>query len=154
MQYPSDHNHFLDQHVRLLDNSYRQLLGHELITGNNSVLPAQALFYAPFAVVSHNTEADPIFNYANLKALDLFGFSWDEFTALPSRLSAEPMHRFERERLLDEVSQKGYIDNYSGVRITKTGARFLLKNAVVWNLTDQEGRYAGQAACFAEWEFL
>ena len=155
MNYPSETNHFLGDHVVLLSNSYRNLLGEELISKNHTYdTLAKALFFAPFVVVSHNTAADPVFNYANLKALELFGFSWEEFTQLPSKLSAEPIHQLERNKLLAEVSQNGYLASYQGIRITKAGARFLIKNAVVWNLVDDNGNYAGQAAKFEDWEFL
>ena len=142
------------EHAGILNKSYQRLIGKELLAGfENDAQFAKALFHAPFAVVSHNTAADPIFNYANLTALRLFAMDWGEFTQLPSRLSAEPVNRAERQRLLAEVSAHGYIDNYQGVRIAKTGQRFLIKNAMVWNLFDELG-YKGQAACFAEWEFL
>jgi len=49
--------------------------------------------------------------------------------------------------LLAEVTEQGYIDHYEGVRLSKTGKRFLIKNAVVWNLLDDDGGYKGQAAC-------
>jgi len=153
MNYPSEENHFQLEHASLLKTSYHRLLNKELISDvDNGEQFARALFHAPFAVVSHNTAVDPIFNYANLTALRLFAMDWDEFTQLPSKLSAEPVNQAERQRLLAEVTTKGYIDNYQGVRIAKTGQRFLIKNAVVWNLIDEAG-YQGQAACFAEWEF-
>ena len=155
MNFPSNANQFLSEHVALLNGNYQRLLGKELIL---EIIPydtlAQALFHAPFVVVSHNTANDPIFNYANLKALELFDFSWEEFTRLPSRLSARPIDQLEREKLLAEVNRKGYIDHYQGIRLTKTGQRFAIKNAVVWNLLDVKGQYAGQAARFEEWEFL
>ncbi|MEQ1484652.1 MEKHLA domain-containing protein [Methyloglobulus sp.] len=155
MNYPSETNHFLSDHVTLLSNSYQKLLGGELISKNHTHdTLAKALFYAPFVVVSHNTATDPVFNYANLKALELFGFNWEEFTQLPSKLSAESIHQLERDKLLAEVSQNGYLASYQGIRITKTGSRFLIKNAVVWNLVDDDGNYAGQAAKFEDWEFL
>lgn len=155
MNYPSEANRYHNKHIALLCNSYQKLLGNALIQDNHPhEILAKALFYAPFVIVSHNTAVDPIFNYANLKALELFGFGWDEFVQLPSRLSAEAIHQSEREKLLAEVNRKGYLDNYQGIRITKTGSRFLIKNAVVWNLIDETGRYAGQAAKFGEWEFL
>ncbi len=155
MNSPSKANHFLNGHVSLLNNSYRKLLGNALVPESQSQEDmVQALFYAPFVVVSHDTASDPVFNYANLKALELFGFSWEEFTGLSSRLSAEPIHQLEREKLLAEVSLNGYLANYQGIRITKMGRRFLIKNAVVWSLLDDEGNYAGQAAKFGEWEFL
>lgn len=155
MNYPSEDNLYHRGHIALLCGSYRNLLGRELIQASETQGNlAKALFYAPFVIVSHNTDSDPIFNYANLKALELFGFSWDEFVQLPSRFSAEPVHQSEREKLLATVSRQGYMDSYRGIRITKIGTRFEIKNAVVWNLLDEEGRYAGQAAKFGEWKFL
>jgi hypothetical protein len=155
MKYPTENNNFLSEHIGLVSNSYRKLLGEKLIEENKAhETLAKTLFYAPFVIVSHNTAEDPVFNYANLKALDLFGFSWQEFTQLPSRLSAEPIHQLEREKLLAEVNRKGYIADYKGIRLTKMGQRFLIKNAVVWNLLDSNGRYAGQAARFEQWQFL
>lgn len=139
----------------LIADSYRRLLKRPLLPGQNGTEAfAQALFDAPFAVVSHDTGHDPIFNYANAKALELFAMSWDEFTRTPSRLSAEPVNRAERERLLTQVAEYGYIDNYRGIRISKAGRRFMIRNAVVWNLSDDAGVYRGQAACFSEWDFL
>ena len=92
-----------------------------------------------------------MFDYANRMALDLFEMSWNELIGMPSRLSAEPVNRDERERLLSRVAADGYIDDYSGVRISKTGKRFLIRQAVVWNVYDEQGRYQGQAASFSDW---
>jgi hypothetical protein len=80
--------------------------------------------------------------------------SWEEFTKMPSRLTAEPMERGERARLLKEVSRKGFMEGYQGVRISKTGRRFRVQKAVVWNLIDRQGRYCGQAATFSRWTYL
>ncbi|MGR9117013.1 MAG: MEKHLA domain-containing protein [Gammaproteobacteria bacterium] len=150
-----DEHDFLVEQAGLIGSSYARLLNKALLPGDcGTEAFAQALFDAPFAVVSHNTDRDPVFNYANAKALELFEMTWREFTRTPSRLSAEPINQDERERLLAEVSRKGYIDHYQGIRISKTGNRFMIRNAVVWNLTDDAGRYRGQAACFSDWEFL
>ena len=154
MQYPSEANQFLAEHAECIRDSYLQLFGKDLLADANNENFARLLFHAPFALVSHDTGADPVFNYANLKALQLFEFEWDEFIRLPSRLSAEPVNQAERERLLAAVTEKGYIDNYEGVRISKTGKRFLIRHAVVWNLRDKNGNYRGQAACFDQWQFL
>jgi hypothetical protein len=80
--------------------------------------------------------------------------SWEDFTCLPSRLSAEQVNQAERDRLLAEVMGKGYIDNYEGVRITSTGKKFQIRNAVVWNLMDNNHPYKGQSAWFDQWAFL
>ena len=115
---------------------------------------AEKLFHAPFVIVSHGTETDPILNYGNLTALSLWEMSWDEFTRTPSRLTAEAPNREERARLLAAVTQRGFIDNYSGVRISKTGRRFHIKQATVWNLLTENNEPCGQAAMFTHWEFL
>jgi hypothetical protein len=97
-------------------------------------------------LLSHGLEDDPIFNFGNQTALSLFEYNWDAFTQLPSRLSAKPIDQVERQRLLDAVSQHGYIDNYAGIRIAASGREFLIENAVVWNVIDKNGSYCGQAA--------
>ena len=115
---------------------------------------AEKVFHAPFVLVAHGTEADPVLNYGNAAALELWAMSWDEFTRTPSRLTAEAPNREERARLLNAVTTLGFIDDYSGIRISKTGRRFRIAQATVWNLLDERGAYAGQAAMFSHWEFL
>jgi hypothetical protein len=95
-----------------------------------------------------------VFDYANETALALFGWSWEEITHMPSRLSAEPVARAERERLLRTVAEQGYIDDYCGVRIGCRGRRFRIENATVWTLLDPSGIPCGQAALIRRWTFL
>jgi predicted DNA-binding protein (UPF0251 family) len=80
--------------------------------------------------------------------------SWAELTRTPSRLTAEAPNREERARLLAEVAARGFIDDYSGIRISKTGRRFRIAQATVWNLLSETGQPCGQAAMFSRWEFL
>ncbi|MGR8981551.1 MAG: MEKHLA domain-containing protein [Gammaproteobacteria bacterium] len=155
MDFPAEANNFQAGHARLIHGSYRRLFGRELIPGAASDSEfARLLFHAPFAVLSHDAAADPVFNYANHKGLELFELTWEELCALPSRLSAELPDQAERERLLAEVKNKGCIDDYHGIRITQTGKRFSIHHAEVWNLYDEENRYRGQAACIRQWRFL
>ena len=107
------------------------------------------LNHALCGVLSHDTAADPCFTYANLAAQTQFEISWSEIVGLPSRLSAEPLAQGERESLLARVATQGYIDDYSGVRIARSGKRFMIQNAAVWNLINPDGLVLGQAACFA-----
>jgi hypothetical protein len=115
---------------------------------------ARKLFYAPFIVVSHDTAVEPVLNYANQAALNLFELNWNELVRMPSRLTAEPMHQAERNRLLATVNQHGFIDDYRGVRISKSGRRFMIEQATVWNLVDETGAPYGQAATFSQWTYL
>lgn len=107
---------------------------------------------APFVVVAHNTQPDPRFVYGNRAAQSCFGYSWEEFIKLPSRLSAEEPNRAERQRLLEAVTTNGFIDNYRGVRIAKSGYRFWIENGIVWQLVNERGRSLGQAATFSTWK--
>src|SRR5262245_61709426 len=78
----------------LLTGSYAQLVGTPLVPQGKD---ASWLYsQAPFAVVAHNTDADPKFIYANMCAQACFEYSWEEFIGLPSRLSAEGPERAER----------------------------------------------------------
>lgn len=146
---------WLAQHVRLLRASYRHWTGRNLLPSDlDDEQAVSALNNAEFAVLSHGAQPDPIFNYANPAALRLFAMSWEAITALPSRLSAESMLQVERDLLLARVARNGYIDDYSGVRISKTGSRFQIHKATVWNLLDASGQPCGQAALLRDWQPL
>ena len=59
-------------------------------------LQPEKIFHAPFVLVAHGTEADPVLNYGNAAALALWEMSWEELTRTPSRLTAEAPNRGER----------------------------------------------------------
>lgn len=152
---PGAANDFLAEHAARLIASYRRHTGRDLVDpGLAPVAQARVLYGASFVVASHGGETDPIFNYGNRAALALFEMSWAAFTAMSSRLSAEPDERAERERLLARVAEHGFIEDYSGVRISARGRRFRIRNATVWNVLDAHGAACGQAVMFREWEYL
>ena len=152
---PNETNGYLGAHVNRLIASLRHWTGRNLVDVDSpSVDQARQLFHARFVVLSHNQTSDPILNYANLVGLRLFELSWDELICLPSRRTAEPVDQDERARLLEAVTRQGYIDNYRGIRVSKTGRRFLIEQATVWNLFDESSMTCGQAATFSEWRYL
>lgn len=139
---------------RLLD-SYRHWVGRDLFQrAGGPEEQAHALYMAPFVVVSHGTEEDPILNYGSHLALNLWEMTWEELLRIPSRLTAEVVNRAEREWMLEQARTRGYVENYRGVRISNRGRRFLVENAIVWNVIDKTGRRLGQAATFSHWTFL
>jgi hypothetical protein len=139
---------------RLLD-SFHRWTGRQLIDrGGPAAEQARRLFTAPFVVVSHGTEEDPLLNYGNQAALELWEMTWDQLIGTPSRRTAEPVNQAERARLLQLVTEHGSIDRYRGVRISATGKRFLVEAATVWNVVDEQGRRVGQAATFSQWTKL
>lgn len=141
--------------TQLMARSLRHWTGCDLLPGHfNQLGLAKNAFVASFVLVSHGTQPDPVLNYGNQTALNLWQMSWEEFTRTPSRLTAEAPNREERARLLAEVTAHGFIDDYSGVRVSKNGHRFRIAQATVWNLLGKSGIYAGQAAMFSRWELL
>lgn len=138
--------------VEAMRSSLYRLTGRDLAHGlDQSQGLESAVWSAPYVLVAHDRSADPVFVYGNSTALDLFELDWDGFTSLPSRLSAEPDEQHERERLLQGVAERGYISDYRGVRISSTGRRFVIEDAVVWDVIDDHGVLRGQAALFDRW---
>lgn len=133
-----------DARLALIAESYQRLTGKMLLEASDP----QAMWRAPCAIVAHGTEADPVFFYGNRTALQFFEMSFSEFVCLPSRLSAEPLEQQARARLLERVTRLGFVDDYSGMRIARTGNRFMITDATVWNLIDAAGVHHGQAAMF------
>lgn len=136
----------LDARVPLIAESFQRLLGRPLVDGPDV---AEALWNAPQAIVAHGVEDDPVFFFGNCAALAAFETIFEDFTRLPSRLSAEAPLRGERQALLDRVTSHGFIDDYTGIRISAKGRHFRIENAIVWNLIDETGVRHGQAATFA-----
>ena len=142
-------------HSRIMLDSFRHWLGRDLIERTGSAEgDARALFEAPMVVVSHGTQADPILNYGNRRALDLWEIDLPTLLQTPSRQTAEPMHRDERAKLLERTTRDGYVDDYQGIRVSTTGRRFRIEQAIVWNLVDAAGNCVGQAATFSEVTYL
>jgi hypothetical protein len=112
------------------------------------------MFEAPFVVVSHGTQDDPILNYGNEVALNLWEMDIETLLQTPSRMTAEPVHRDERARLLERTLRDGFVDDYRGIRIASSGRRFLIEKAIVWNLVNDAGDRVGQSATFSDWVFL
>lgn len=140
------------RHSQRLYHSFHHWTGKSLIdTINEPLTLSESLFKAPFVIVSHGTQADPIFNYGNLKALELWQMEWEDFTSLPSRYSAEPVERSERETMLTKTQTQGFFSNFRGVRISSKGDRFFIEDGIIWNLLDEENQLCGQAASFSRW---
>lgn len=135
----------------LLVSSYRRTVGAEPAFFEPGQQPSAPWLdeRARHCVLAHNTDPDPRFIYANKAAQACFEYDWDKITSLPSRLSAEPVDREERQKLLDDVARQGFATGYSGLRIAKSGRGFRIEDGVVWQLIDSAVH--GQAATFAKW---
>ncbi len=142
----------LSGHVQRLLNSYRHWTGQELIARSGDPDgDVRALNASRVIIVSHGTEADPILNYGNRAALELWEMDFAQLASMPSRLTAEPMHRDERAQFMSRVKTEGFLRGYKGIRISRTGKRFMIEDAVIWNVLDESGAVIGQAAAFSKW---
>lgn len=146
-------------HSQNLADSYYRWTGQTLLptVGLLTLDPmalAMGLYNAPFALLSHGNETDPILNYGNQVVLGLWQTTWDDLTQMPSRLTAEPMEREERAKLLAQAQAQGYIEGYQGVRVARSGRRFWIENAQIWTVFDSQGQICGQGARFSKWRWL
>lgn len=143
------------QWCQFLLDSYYHWVKQELIPRHGSILQqAERLFYSKFVVASHDSEIDPVLNYGNQTALNLWELSWQQFTQTPSRLTAEPINREARAEMLAQVQTQGFVTNYSGIRITSTGKRFVAEQITIWNIQNSYGDNIGQGATFSSWKYL
>jgi hypothetical protein len=138
--------------LALIAESFARLTGRPLLA--DGAVSADAFWTAPLAILAHGTEPDPVFFYGDRLTLELFEVTAHQLLQMPSRLSAESVDRAERARLLDQVTSRGVIEDYAGVRISATGRRFRIERATVWNLIDAAGAVHGQAAAFDAWTRL
>ncbi|KIC39261.1 MEKHLA domain-containing protein [Leisingera sp. ANG-M7] len=150
MQVPGPENSYQAAHAELLLTSFLNVTGRTLLNRAD----AEALYHAPFPVLSHNTAADPVLTYGNLAAQALWEMGWEQLTAMPSRLTAEPAHREQREAMFAQMRAKGFIEDYAGVRTSASGRRFEIRGAVIWPLLGPDGVKLGEAASFREYGFF
>ena len=152
---PQTENSYLKDYIHQITTSLKKLANIEIVDFSLTLEEqAKQAFNADYVLLAHSGSNDPIFNYANQTALGLFEMSWDEFTNMPSKYSAESDERGKREQFLADVAEKGYSKNYSGIRISKSGRRFEIKNVILWNVNDAANNRIGQAALFHEYEYL
>ncbi|WP_115070809.1 MEKHLA domain-containing protein [Synechococcus sp. UW179B] len=138
--------------------SYQRAFAQHLLVCDQDVqfqrTAAQELFASPMAVLAHDHRADPLLTYANSTALRLWGHRWQTMVGMPSRLTAEESARRERASALQQAHQRAGFRGYCGIRINYEGRRFMIQNAQIWPLWDDNNDVCGQAAAFSSWWWL
>ena len=149
----------LNQYLELLKSSYEMFFLERLdndLYESSSVIASHSNIKNLIGDWSNLSNQEmlekPLFVYANLQAQKLWEISWLEFINFESHLSAQEPQRESRAELLRQVSENGFIDNYSGLRVSKTGKIFLIKSARVWQVLDKNNKSLGQAVKFSNWE--
>mmetsp|Transcript_22232 Transcript_22232/g.46177 ORF Transcript_22232/g.46177 Transcript_22232/m.46177 type:complete len:192 (-) Transcript_22232:23-598(-) len=143
-------------HLDLVFNSLRKSAGIDLasrfnLPANTEFTPSSAKFvyeHPTLVLLSHSTDPDPIFTYANAAAQRLFKMDYTTFTSTPSRYSAEEGDdREKRQIFMEKVKSQRYVDDYEGIRVASDKSRFLIR-AIVWELFDEDNVRRGAAAFF------
>ena len=142
----------------LLLQSHQRAFGHLMLASSQPTtslrLRCQELFACGFPVLAHGTGQDPRLSYANAAALQVWETDWTGLIGMPSRLTAPESERQERRQALGQAHSQLAITGYRGIRISRKGRRFMINNARIWTLWDQEERVIGQAASFRDWWWL
>lgn len=144
-------NYTTEEWVSLLLQSYFQLFKKDLIPTSDDLI--ENLFNADFYLVSHQYQNEPILVYGNQKVLDRWEMTWEGFVGTPSRLTAEKELQNKRAEILKIADKQGYFDKYEGIRISSTGKRFWIKEALIFNIYEDassnlNSKVIGQAALF------
>lgn len=137
---------FVARSAVILD-SYRRLLGHELVERSGDPADdARRLFDLPLAVLAHDTSPAPLLDWVNRAAARAFDATPESLLGVPSAETAPPDAVADRRALFETLARQGFVSGYSGVRISLTGRRFFIDDVTVLTLTDESGRPAGHAA--------
>ena len=131
----------------------RPLLSCQSINDSNR-LESQELFALGIPVMAHDERNDPHLIYANAAALFLWRRKWAEMIGMPSRLTAPINERNQRTTALNQALQQNSITGYRGIRIDNEGRQFLINDARIWTLWDDQGDPIGQAATFNSWDWI
>lgn len=144
-------------HVTLVDESLRKLSGEGVfermglsVSDETTDIYEHICQNERFVLITHGTESDPIFNYGNIAALEAFVRTWEDLRTIPSRQSVVFRSQDEeiRIKLLKTVTDTGFVEGATGIRVRGDDKFMRLVNAVVWNCYDNDGVYIGQAALF------
>ncbi|MBY7699337.1 MEKHLA domain-containing protein [Vibrio harveyi] len=139
------------KNARIINYNFNRIFGSSLFTDETCI---SDIWKSNFAIISHNSESEPIFNFANENALELFEMEYEDFIRLPSEFSAEFDEIEEWNELLKQVHSNGFIKGYTGTRVSATGLRFKIIDAIIFNLYDFDYNYFGQAAVIPKWEYV
>ncbi len=132
------------QWIGWLCRSYQRMTGTDLVPAQDP----QRLYDADAVVVSHRCAADPCFVYANRAAQCVWGYAWNEFIGLPSRLSAPPEERARRDVQIQGGLAHGVVRLHDAIRVRADGQRFRVDEIILWNVQDDAERVVGQAATY------
>ena len=120
------------------------------ILGKGAISTAQQIHESDrFAVLSHGNQSDPIYNYVNAAGFRVFRWPEEVYYQLPSRKSApEGAARNERAKVVDNTVAGDITNIAEAVRVRYPNAKVTLRDAILWNVYDDDGYRVGQTVLF------
>mmetsp|Transcript_31857 Transcript_31857/g.73188 ORF Transcript_31857/g.73188 Transcript_31857/m.73188 type:complete len:361 (+) Transcript_31857:13-1095(+) len=154
-----------EAHVKLMDDNFHRVFGKTMLEHMGKELAEdenedeafwEVQMSLKYAVMSHGANDEgingPMINYGNHGALAEFGYTWNQFTQLPTNgLSKSDLDQEEWKEVLRVVRKRGkqgYHDKYRGFRCNRDDLPFFIRDGLIWNLYDENDRYCGQAIMF------
>eukprot|EP00803_Ostreobium_quekettii_P003175 evm.model.scf_1105.2 EVM.evm.TU.scf_1105.2 scf_1105:11459-16932(+) len=141
----------------LLVESYKRVVGEALMEDADISNIADDIWNAPFAILTHDRFVnDPVrFTYANKAALALFEAEWDELVGMVSTKAAaeEEVTQKQRNDLLQEAEEKGFVRGTDAPRVSLKGTKFSLQDFTLFNIESPAGKKMGQAVVFDKWVY-
>ena len=74
------------------------------------------------------------------------GTTPDALLGLPSSATTLPDDRPQRTAAFEMVRRRGWVDDYSGIRVDRNGRRFEIVRGTIWEVRDDAGVRVGDAA--------
>ena len=133
----------------LVATSYRRLTGRNLAGSTGDETPeavAAALAAASVPVLAHGLEPEPILHYVNPACARRFATTPDALLGLPSSATTLPDDRPQRTAAFEMVRRRGWVDDYSGIRVDRNSRRFEIVQGTIWEVRDDAGVRVGDAA--------
>jgi len=149
MEQPSASNDWQSGFVARIAASFDRATGGDLVrdAGLDSASLGRSAWNGDFALLCHSNDA--ILTYANSFALALWEMDWPTMLITPSRETApQGEDRDTRAALMEQVARNGFIRNYTGRRVSRSGRLFFIENATVWTMRDEKGARFGTGAFF------
>jgi MEKHLA domain len=115
---------------------------------NNITTPEQLDRNTRFGILSHGMQDDPIYNYGNCAALELFDQTLETLCQTPSRYSTVESLMEDREQLIRKINDVGYGTILNAVRTTPKGKLFVIQKIWIWHVYHDNGRRIGLAALY------
>jgi hypothetical protein len=111
--------------------------------------PQQVHWHSRVAILSHGNQSDPIYNYVNAAGFRVFRWPEDVYYQLPSRKSApEGSARQQRAKVIDATVAGDITLIDEAVRVRYPNATVTLRDAILWNVYDDNGYRVGQTVLF------